>query len=173
MRWKKPNVHRPFKGKYDWVMCLRFLLTNATLVWWPIVVFFLAASVFCKPALNHIPPLTDPFPVLVAPFLRPANKVGDTPPLPYYLYCFVGIGVMAAGVLYWAGWRIILPKVFGYELVPRKEKLADGTTITLVRVLRDLCERVLTWASGVVLETEDSKVGFVILRFQARACTRV
>ena len=24
--------------------------------------------------------------VLVAPFLKPANGVGDTPPLPYYLY---------------------------------------------------------------------------------------
>ena len=71
--------------------------------------------------------------MLVAPFLRPANGVGDTPPLPYYLYCLVGIAVMVAGVLYWAGWRILLPKVFGYELVPRKETLTDGTVITLVR----------------------------------------
>jgi solute carrier family 7 (L-type amino acid transporter), member 9/15 len=47
-------------------------------------------------------------------------------------YCLVGIAVMVAGILYWAGWRIILPKVFGYELVPRKETLADGTVITLV-----------------------------------------
>lgn len=88
--------------------------------------------------------------VLVAPFLRPANRVGDTPPLPYYLYvfyippisridlrrphryCLVGIGVMAVGVLYWAVWRIALPRVFGYELVPRKEKLEDGIVVTLV-----------------------------------------
>ena len=42
---------------------------------------------------------------------------------------------MAAGVIYWAGWRILLPKVFGYELVPRKETLSDGTVITLVRGL--------------------------------------
>ncbi|THH00445.1 hypothetical protein EW026_g2089 [Hermanssonia centrifuga] len=97
LRWRKPHVKRPFK------------------VWWPIVVFFLAASVF----------------LLVAPFLRPANGKGDTPPLPYYLYCLVGIGVMFAGVLYWAAWRILLPKVFGYELVPRKETLQDGTVITL------------------------------------------
>ncbi|KAF7797306.1 hypothetical protein EIP86_008501 [Pleurotus ostreatoroseus] len=69
--------------------------------------------------------------VLVAPFLRPANGVGDTPPLPYYLYCLVGIAIMVTGVLYWAGWRILLPKVFGYELVPRKETLDDGTVITL------------------------------------------
>ncbi|KAF7298690.1 Amino acid transporter [Mycena indigotica] len=53
-------------------------------VWLPIAVFFLAAVVF----------------LLVAPFLRPANKVGDTPPLPYYLYCLVGIAIMIVGLLY-------------------------------------------------------------------------
>ncbi|KAI0685067.1 amino acid transporter [Cerioporus squamosus] len=83
-------------------------------VWWPLAVFFLAAAIF----------------LLVAPFLPPANGVGDTPPLPYYLYCLVGIAVMAVGVLYWAAWRV-LPGWFGYELVPRKEKLEDGTTVTL------------------------------------------
>ncbi|KAJ6582791.1 high affinity methionine permease [Mycena sp. CBHHK59/15] len=84
-------------------------------VWLPLAVFFLAASVF----------------LIVAPFLRPANKVGDTPPLPYYLYCLVGIVIMIAGVLYWAAWRIVLPRVFGYVLVPRKEQLTDGTIVTL------------------------------------------
>ncbi|KAG1834891.1 amino acid transporter [Suillus variegatus] len=84
-------------------------------VWWPLAVFFLAAAVF----------------LLVAPFLRPPGGVGDTPPLPYYLYCLVGIGIMLAGVLYWAVWRIVLPKVFGYKLVPRKEKLDDGTIVAV------------------------------------------
>ncbi|KAG2053780.1 amino acid transporter [Suillus hirtellus] len=84
-------------------------------VWWPLAVFFLAAASF----------------LLVAPFLKPSNGVGDTPPLPYYLYCLVGIAVMFVGVLYWAAWRIILPKVFGYELVPRKERLDDGTFVTV------------------------------------------
>ncbi|KAF9228857.1 amino acid transporter [Gyrodon lividus] len=84
-------------------------------VWWPLAAFYVVAAVF----------------LLVAPFLRPANGVGDTPPLPYYLYCLVGIGIMVIGVLYWAGWRILLPKVFGYELVPRKETLEDGTVVTL------------------------------------------
>ncbi|KAF7976675.1 hypothetical protein HWV62_6027 [Athelia sp. TMB] len=88
-------------------------------VWWPVAFFFLVAAVF----------------LLVAPFLRPANGVGDTPPLPYYLYCLVGIGVMAFGVFYWAVWRVVLPKVFGYELVPRKETLEDGTVVTLVSFL--------------------------------------
>ncbi|KAG2090015.1 amino acid transporter [Suillus discolor] len=84
-------------------------------VWWPLAVFFLAAASF----------------LLIAPFLKPSNGVGDTPPLPYYLYCLVGIAVMFVGVLYWAAWRIMLPKVFGYELVPRKERLDDGTFVTV------------------------------------------
>lgn len=44
----------------------------------------------------------------------------------------MGIAIMVTGVLYWAAWRVLLPKVFGYELVPRKEILDDGTVITLV-----------------------------------------
>ncbi|KAG1847733.1 hypothetical protein F4604DRAFT_1537281, partial [Suillus subluteus] len=85
-------------------------------VWWPLTVFFLAAAAF----------------LLVILFLKPANGVGDTPPLPYYLYCLIGIAIMFAGVLYWSAWQIILPKVFGYELVPRKERLDDGTVVTVV-----------------------------------------
>ncbi|KAJ7078579.1 amino acid transporter [Mycena belliarum] len=83
-------------------------------VWLPFAVFFLAAALF----------------LIIAPFLRPANRVGDTPPLPYYLYCLVGIGIMLLGVLYWAVWRVILPSVFSYALVPRKEQLDDGTFVT-------------------------------------------
>lgn len=91
---------------------------------------------------------------MIAPFLRPANGIGDTPPLPYYLsvshiftlnkitisiifstrYCLVGIGIMLFGVIYWAVWRVVLPKVFGYELVPTKVVLDDGTTVNVVRI---------------------------------------
>jgi hypothetical protein len=39
---------------------------------------------------------------------------------------------MLTGVLYWAAWRVLLPKMFGYELVSRKERLDDGTVVTLV-----------------------------------------
>ncbi|KAF8889843.1 amino acid transporter [Infundibulicybe gibba] len=85
-------------------------------VWWPLAVFFLVAAVF----------------LIVAPFLRPANGVGDTPPLPYYLYCLVGISILILGVLYWAVWRVILPKIFRYSLVSQKETLDDGTVITVV-----------------------------------------
>ena len=40
---------------------------------------------------------------------------------------------MAVGVLYWALWRIV-PRWFGYDFVPRKEKLSDGTVVTVVRL---------------------------------------
>ncbi|KAI0659946.1 amino acid transporter [Cubamyces menziesii] len=83
-------------------------------VWLPLAVFFLAAAIF----------------LLVAPFLKPANGKGDTPPLPYYLYCLVGIAIMVTGVLYWAAWRVV-PRWFGYEYVSRKETLSDGTVVTL------------------------------------------
>ena len=90
------------------------------------------------------------------PFLQPANGIGDTPPLPYYLsvhsfllapestlfkpfvlirYCLVGIAIMVLGVIYWAVWRVVLPKMFGYELVPNKVVLDDGTVVTVVRSL--------------------------------------
>ncbi|KZT62116.1 amino acid transporter [Calocera cornea HHB12733] len=84
-------------------------------VWLPFAFFFLVAACF----------------LLVAPFLRPSNGVGDTPPLPYWLYPIVGIAIMVTGALYWAIWRVILPGVFGYELIPTKERLSDGTVVTV------------------------------------------
>jgi L-type amino acid transporter 9 len=48
-------------------------------------------------------------------------------------YCLVGIAIMLAGVAYWAVWRVVLPRVFGYALVPRKEVLEDGTVVNVVR----------------------------------------
>ncbi|KZS96537.1 high affinity methionine permease [Sistotremastrum niveocremeum HHB9708] len=87
---------------------------RALIVWLPFAFFYLAAACF----------------LLIAPFLRPSNRVGDTPPLPYWLYCIVGIAVMIVGVLYWFGWRVLLPRVLGYELVPVKTELQDGTFVT-------------------------------------------
>ncbi|KAF9052140.1 amino acid transporter [Panaeolus papilionaceus] len=84
-------------------------------VWLPLAVFFLAAALF----------------LVIAPFLKPANKVGDTPPLPYYLYCLVGIGILCFGVFYWFAWRVLLPKVFNYTLVPHKVTLKDGTVVNV------------------------------------------
>ncbi|KAF9239125.1 amino acid transporter [Melanogaster broomeanus] len=109
------GTHQPLVQGLFWLRWKKPDVNRPFKVWLPLAAFYLAAAVF----------------LLVAPFLPPANGVGDTPPLPYYLYCLVGIGVMVVGVLYWAGWRVLLPKVFGYELVPRKEILEDGTVVTL------------------------------------------
>ncbi|KAI0294037.1 amino acid transporter [Multifurca ochricompacta] len=116
LRWAKPNLQRPFKGTSR-RSCLSFIsqLTKTDIVWLPFAFFFLAVDAF----------------LLIAPFVRPANKVGDTPPLPYYLYCLIGIAVMVVGVLYWAVWQLVLPHVFKFRLVPRKETLGDGTVVTV------------------------------------------
>ena len=42
---------------------------------------------------------------------------------------------MVFGVIYWAVWRVVLPKIFGYELVPNKVVLDDGTVVNVVRSL--------------------------------------
>ena len=51
-------------------------------------VFFMAAAAFCVFLVfgfsDYMCNLVSS--VIIAPFLRPANGVGDTPPLPYYLY---------------------------------------------------------------------------------------
>jgi solute carrier family 7 (L-type amino acid transporter), member 9/15 len=45
----------------------------------------------------------------------------------------VGIGILFFGIFYWAVWRIVLPKLGKYTLVPEKETLEDGTVIMTVR----------------------------------------
>ena len=76
--------------------------------------------------------------------MPPENGVGDTPPLPYYLYCLIGIAVMMFGVLYWAVWKLALPYVFKFRLVPRKELLHDGTVVVLVSSFCCYLVRMLT-----------------------------
>ena len=39
---------------------------------------------------------------------------------------------MALGIIYWVVWRIVLPKIFGYELVLNKVVLDDGTVVNVV-----------------------------------------
>ena len=43
---------------------------------------------------------------------------------------------MFLGVVYWAVWRIVLPHIFGYKLVPGKDTLSDGTVVTVVSLPR-------------------------------------
>ncbi|KAI0294040.1 amino acid transporter [Multifurca ochricompacta] len=106
LRWAKPRLPRPFKGT-----------------------FALNSSRYINPMANT------KLRMLVAPFIRPPDGIGDTPPLPYYLYCLIGIAVMVVGMLYWAVWKLAFPYIFGFCLVPRKETLPDGTVVTLASLL--------------------------------------
>ncbi|KIJ93551.1 hypothetical protein K443DRAFT_135026 [Laccaria amethystina LaAM-08-1] len=136
LRWKKPDAVRPFKGKScRWSQALSWLpLSYCGFQFghhlhyssWPqpFSVSVYLSNGDSSSFMNFIL-------VLVAPFRRPANRVGDTPPLPYYLYCLVGIGIMFLGVVYWAVWRIVLPSILGYKLVPEKDTLDDGTVVTV------------------------------------------
>lgn len=66
---------------------------------------------------------------MVAPFLRPPGGKGDTS-LPYWLYPIVGIAVLVGGVVYWFGWRVLMPRLGGFKWKERKEVLKDGTVVT-------------------------------------------
>ncbi|OAA63062.1 high affinity methionine permease [Cordyceps fumosorosea ARSEF 2679] len=84
-------------------------------VWWPVAGFFMLGQAF----------------QLVAPFLRPPGGKGDTPPLPYWLYCVVGIAILVASVVYWFVCWVAAPRIGKYELVPENEPLADGTNVVV------------------------------------------
>ena len=101
--------------------------------WWSSSIFFLVAAVF----------------LLVIPFIRPAGGIGDTPPIPYYVYPLVGIAVFVIGFGelphsfwkaedsrwapgYWFVWRVALPRLGRYHLEPIKNVLEDGTIVTQV-----------------------------------------
>jgi amino acid transporter len=68
--------------------------------------------------------------LLVTPFLRPPGGIGDTPPIPYWLYPIVGIAVLLGGVAAWAIWRLAIPKLGGFEWALKHETLKDGTVYT-------------------------------------------
>lgn len=68
--------------------------------------------------------------LVIAPFLRPPGGVGDTPPIPYYIYPIVGIVILIVGIVYWALWRVVVPRVGRFAWVEKKGVLADGTVYT-------------------------------------------
>lgn len=82
--------------------------------WIIVPTFFLAGQVF----------------LVIAPFLRPPGGVGDTPPIPYWVYPIVGIAILIGGVLYWTIWRVVLPKVGGFQWVRKTDTLSHGTVYT-------------------------------------------
>ena len=60
--------------------------------------------------------------LLTAPFLRPPGGKGDTS-LPYWLYPIVGITVLILGGIYWLVWRVLWPKLGGFQWVESKASL--------------------------------------------------
>ncbi|KAI0835650.1 amino acid permease-domain-containing protein [Hypoxylon sp. FL0890] len=89
-------------------------------VWWPIAALFAAGQAF----------------LLVAPFLYPPGGKGDTS-LPYWLYPIIGIVILVAGVVYWAIWWRLLPKIGRYSFQERKVELKDGTVVTTFDRVKD------------------------------------
>jgi amino acid transporter len=87
----------------------------------PVAVFYLGAQVF----------------LMVAPFLRPPGGIGDTPPLPYWLYPVVGIAVLGGSVLYWAVVFRLAPLIGKYKLRPNHEVLRDGTRVVVYKRVKD------------------------------------
>lgn len=94
--------------------------TRATL---PVTLFFLLSNIY----------------LAVAPFVPP-----DTPDqnvyknLPYWLHSVVGLGVIAAGGVYWLVWAILLPRLGGFRLEKEVIRGSDGWTRNVfVRVPRD------------------------------------
>ena len=81
---------------------------------------------------------------------------------------------MVTGVLYWAAWRVLLPKVFGYELIPRKEILDDGTVITLVGILysSSSTSHRVSFALIAVLESEspEDRITFRVFYWANALC---
>jgi hypothetical protein len=91
-------------------------------VWIPVAIFYLVAQSF----------------LMVAPFLRPPGGIGDTPPLPYWLYAVVGIAVLVISVLYWAVVFWLAPLIGRYQLVPQHEVLKDGTRVVVYGRVKQL-----------------------------------
>lgn len=83
-------------------------------VWWPVAAFFLVGQCF----------------LIIAPFIRPPGGIGDTPPLPYWLYPIVGIVILISSVVYWFIWRVVMPNLGHFQWRETKTSLADGTVVT-------------------------------------------
>ena len=123
-------------------MRMNQLLTSSSVISYPLAIVnaFVAAALLYLylPAqyrtIQWSPPFRAPWPIallfllsniylVVAPFIPPSEGQNVYNDLPYYLHCVVGMGIIAAGGVYWLVWAIILPKVGKYELI--RETLID------------------------------------------------
>ena len=57
----------------------------------------------------------------------PPENGGSPDGYPYYIFPVVGVGVLLLGVLYWAIWTRLLPRIGGYRIEAERKLLDDGT----------------------------------------------
>jgi amino acid transporter len=78
---------------------------------WFITIFFLLSNIY----------------LAIAPYVPPETASQNVyENLPYYLHCVVGLGIFAAGGVYWVVWAKILPWWGGYRLERRLVRGLEG-----------------------------------------------
>jgi amino acid transporter len=113
------------------------------------VAFGLTYLYFHRETYNWHPPIRATLPVTfffflsnlylaVAPYVPPEMASQNIyTSLPYWLQCPVGLGIIAAGGVYWLIWAVLLPRLGGYRLEKEVVKGSDGWTRNVfVHVLR-------------------------------------
>lgn len=66
----------------------------------------------------------------VVPFIPPDTKSTS---YPHYVFPVVGVAVLILGVVYWAFWKVVLPRIGGYEVVAERTILEDGAEVVRYR----------------------------------------
>lgn len=103
------------------------------------VAFGLIYLCFHRETYNWHPPIRATLPVVVfflsnvylavAPYVPPETASQNIyTSLPYWLQCPVGLGIIAAGGVYWLIWAVLLPRLSGYRLEKEVVKGSDGWT---------------------------------------------
>jgi Amino acid permease len=89
----------------------------------PVTVFFLLSNLY----------------LAVAPYVPPDSPDQNVyKSLPYWLHCVVGLGIIAAGGVYWLVWAVVLPRLGGYRLEKEVIMGDDGwTRNAFVRIQRN------------------------------------
>ncbi|KAI9658660.1 MAG: hypothetical protein M1821_002220 [Bathelium mastoideum] len=93
------------RDKYNWHPPIRASL--------PVTLFFLLSNIY----------------LAVAPYVPPDSPDQNIyTSLPYWLQCVVGLGIIAAGGVYWIIWAVVLPRLGKYELEKEVIVGSDGWT---------------------------------------------
>jgi amino acid transporter len=85
----------------------------------PVLVIYLLANIF----------------LAIVPFIPP-DGAKDPEGYPYYVFPVVGIAVLLSGVVYWAIWKRVLPRILGYriETVHRISDVDGSEAVKYVKI---------------------------------------